>query len=89
VNSRYLLVARRARHRCEYCHAPEAAFNFPFEIEHITPTAKSGPDHQANLALGCRACNLYKSDEATGQDPLTKWCDYSILAPINGTIIFP
>jgi hypothetical protein len=30
-------VALQAGHRCEYCHAPEAVFNFPLEVEHIIP----------------------------------------------------
>jgi HNH endonuclease len=71
VNPRYPHVARRAGHRCEYCHAPEAAFNFAFEVEHILPPGAGGADDHANLALGCRSCNLYKSDETTGRDPLT------------------
>lgn len=33
MNLHYTLVGRRAGHRCEYCHAPEAVFNFPFEVE--------------------------------------------------------
>ena len=32
MNRRYGLVAQRAAHRCEYCRAPEAVFNFPFEV---------------------------------------------------------
>jgi hypothetical protein len=35
MNPRHARVAARAAHRCEYCHAPEALFNFPFEVEHI------------------------------------------------------
>ncbi|HSU68508.1 MAG TPA: HNH endonuclease signature motif containing protein [Tepidisphaeraceae bacterium] len=71
MNPHYPLVARRAGHRCEYCHAPEVAFNFAFEIEHVRPPAAGGTDHEANLALGCRSCNLYKSDDTAGVDPLT------------------
>ena len=37
MNDWYPLVAERAGHRCEYCLAPEAVFNFPFEVEHIFP----------------------------------------------------
>ncbi|XWK90165.1 MAG: hypothetical protein U7127_08970 [Phormidium sp.] len=29
MNPFYTLVADRATHRCEYCHAPELVFNFP------------------------------------------------------------
>jgi hypothetical protein len=64
-------VAQRAGHRCEYCRAPEAIFNFPFEVEHTTPVAQHGPDDENNLALACRSCNIHKSDHTTGEDPTT------------------
>jgi hypothetical protein len=74
VNSRYPRVSDRAVHRCEYCHAPEAIFNFPFEVEHVIPRSREGLDDDSNLALACRSCNLYKTnatlwaDEVTGAD---------------------
>jgi HNH endonuclease len=68
VNPRYPIVAERAEHRCEYCRAPEAIFNFPFEVEHIVPSSRGGSDDPVNLALSCRACNLYKSDRVGGLD---------------------
>jgi hypothetical protein len=68
VNPLYPLVAARAGHRCEYCRAPEAIFNFPFEVEHIMPISRGGTDEQDNLALACRACNLRKADFVTGLD---------------------
>jgi hypothetical protein len=55
-------------YRCEYCHAPETVFNFPFEVEHILPQAHGGSDDLDNVALACHACNLFKSDFETGQD---------------------
>jgi hypothetical protein len=61
-------VAERAEHRCEYCRAPEAIFNLSFEVEHIVPSSRGGPDDPANLALSCRACNLYKGDRTAGSD---------------------
>ena len=72
MNPNYPLVAERARHRCEYCHAPEAIFNVPFEVEHILPLAKSGLDDESNWALACRSCNLNKSDRVDGIDPVTQ-----------------
>jgi hypothetical protein len=72
MNSLYPDVAQRARHRCEYCHAPEVLFNFPFEVEHITPTSVGGGDALMNLALACRSCNLHKAARITGIDPLTQ-----------------
>jgi 5-methylcytosine-specific restriction endonuclease McrA len=71
VNPAYAAVARRAEHRCEYCHAPEAVFNFPLEVEHIVPPQRGGSDEIKNLALACRGCNLFKSDSLTAIDPVT------------------
>jgi HNH endonuclease len=68
VNPLYPVVAERAVYRCEYCHAPEAVFNFPFEVEHIFPQAHGGSDDLENLALSCHACNLFKSDFETRKD---------------------
>jgi hypothetical protein len=65
-------VARRAAHRCEYCHAPEAVFNFPFEVEHVHPTSRGGADDDSNFCLSCRACNLRKSDRLKFRDDVTK-----------------
>lgn len=72
MNKHYAEVARRAGHRCEYCRAPEAIFNLPFEVEHIVPTARGGLDVEANLALSCRSCNLFKSDHQTALDEATE-----------------
>ncbi len=69
MNPNYTLVADRASHRCEYCHAPELVFNFPFEIEHITPLSKQGADSKENLALACRSCNVRKGNRVSGVDP--------------------
>jgi hypothetical protein len=59
----YADVAQRATHRCEYGQAPEAIFNMPFDVEHIVPTSRGGPDQISNLALACRSCNVFKSDQ--------------------------
>ena len=72
MNPRYVLVAERAGHRCEYCRAPEAVFNFPFEVEHILPPVCGGADSEWNWALACRACNLFKSDRVEARDPETE-----------------
>jgi HNH endonuclease len=71
MNPHYPLVARRASHRCEYCHAPEAVFNFPFEVEHIVPTSRGGSNDETNLCLACRACNLRKSDRLVARDVIS------------------
>ena len=69
MNPHYTQVALRAGHRCEYCHAPEAVFNLPLEVEHIVPVSRGGDDTAANWALACRACNLYKATHVSGNDP--------------------
>lgn len=71
MNTHYPDVALRANHRCEYCHAPEAIFNFPFEVEHILPRSLAGQDRGTNLALACRSCNLWKAMHVTAHDPET------------------
>lgn len=71
MNPRYPRVAGRAAHRCEYCRAPEAIFNLPFEVEHILPKARDGADVESNWALSCRSCNLHKSDHEQAGDPKT------------------
>lgn len=69
MNPRYAPVALRAGHRCEYCHAPEVVFNFPFEVEHILPVSRGGIDTENNRALACRSCNLHKAIHISGVDP--------------------
>lgn len=72
MNLLYPEVAQRAKHRCEYCHAPEPAFNFPFEVEHIVPEVSGGEDTMDNLALACHSCNAFKSARQSGADPETQ-----------------
>ena len=72
MNPNYSFVSSRAGHICEYCHAPEAVFNLPFEVEHIFPLSRGGNDNENNLALSCRSCNLYKSDSVSSLDEETQ-----------------
>ena len=72
MNPRYFLISGRADGRCEYCHAPEAVFNFAFQVEHILPHAEQGSDDLGNLALACSACNLYKGAASVGLDEETQ-----------------
>ena len=71
MNPHYPTVAQRAGHRCEYCRAPEAVFNFPFEVEHVFPTSRGGSHDEVNLCLACRACNLRKSDRLVALDEVS------------------
>jgi hypothetical protein len=72
MNRHYTGVAERAGHRFEFSHAPEAIFNLPFEVEHIVPTSRGRPDDESKLALACRACNVYMSDQQSGVDETTR-----------------
>ena len=72
MNPHYPFVSARARHACEYCHAPEIVFNLPFEVEHINPQSFGGETREENLALSCRSCNLYKSNYLSATDELTQ-----------------
>ncbi len=71
MSRHYELVATRAAHRCEYCQAPEIVFNFPFEVEHVTPLTLGGAHREHNWALACRACNIYKGVRVGHVDPAT------------------
>jgi hypothetical protein len=71
MNPRYPAVAGRAFHRCEYCHAPEVLFNFPFEVEHIRPLGLGGVSSDENLALACRSCNVFKGDRVEAVDEVS------------------
>ncbi|HMV50179.1 MAG TPA: HNH endonuclease signature motif containing protein [Blastocatellia bacterium] len=72
MNRYYHLVAERANYRCEYCRAPEQAFNLHFEVEHITPKSRGGAEDESNFALACAACNVFKSNFVSAPDWLTR-----------------
>lgn len=98
MNPFHAPVAFRADFRCEYCRAPEAVFNFPFEVEHILPVVRGGTDDERNLALACRSCNLRKATHLTGEDPQTgetvrifhpredKWHQHFVVEEENETV---
>lgn len=71
MNPNYPFVSARARHACEYCHAPQNIINIDFEVDHVTPQARGGQTAEDNLALSCRSCNLHKSDHVRAVDELT------------------
>jgi hypothetical protein len=72
MNPHHARVARRAGYHCEYCRAPEIAFNFAFEVEHITPQVHHGLSVDENLALACQSCNLHKAAHVSAVDPETQ-----------------
>ena len=64
-------VREQAGNRCGYCLARQDYVPWVLEIEHIVPKSKGGTDDEDNLWLACHSCNLYKSDQTHGIDPLT------------------
>jgi hypothetical protein len=66
MNPHYEIVSQRANFICEYCCAPESAFNFPFEVDHFTPLSRGGTKELDNLVLACRACNAFKAFHQIG-----------------------
>jgi len=72
MNPLYPETAARAEKRCEYCRAPQRAFNWRFEVEHIVPRKAGGSDEADNLALACHVCNRIKSMRRTGIDSITQ-----------------
>ena len=69
MNPHHPEVSARAGERCEYCRAPEQAFNFAFEAEHVVPSIKGGDDDETNWALACRAYNVHKGAVVEAADP--------------------
>jgi len=65
-------VRERAGDACEYCHRrQETSPLVPLQIEHIIPRKHAGDDSLDNLALACAECNLKKSSDLAGLDPVT------------------
>jgi hypothetical protein len=91
-------IGSRAGYRCEYCGYPEAASSTPLEVDHIMPEAKGGLSTLDNLALCCRACNLYKHIKTEAVDPVSGvtvplfnprrqlWSEHFLLDRTTGTI---
>lgn len=62
-------VRVRAKHRCEFCHFPEAFAELPFHLDHVIARQHGGPTTPENLALACCFCNRYKGPNLSGVDP--------------------
>lgn len=95
------LVARRAAHRCEYCHLPQACQVATFPVDHIVPRSRGGKTELPNLALACPRCNAIKWVHTAGTDPATEqavglfnprkqvWSDHFAWAPAEPERIEP
>lgn len=65
-------VIRRADNRCEYCRLRQIHYPlWQHHIEHVIPRKHFGSDDFENLALACVRCNLGKSSNIAGIDPIT------------------
>ena len=62
-------VARRAKHRCEYCGLSQAGQAATFHVDHIVPQVAGGESSLENLALACVYCSLRKGARQTARDP--------------------
>src|SRR5258708_386795 len=66
-------VRERAGKRCEYCHRPDIYSVLSFHVDHIIPTKQhEGSSNEENLAWSCVHCNISKSVNIAGYDPITK-----------------
>ena len=66
------LVRQRAQDRCEYCQLAQEHYpSWRHHVEHIVAKKHGGTDDLSNLALACVRCNLGKSSNLTGIDPVT------------------
>ncbi len=66
------LVRSRAARRCEYCRLHESDLPLlSFHVEHIVARKHGGADDPDNLAWSCHHCNLAKSSNLSGIDPLS------------------
>jgi HNH endonuclease len=66
------LVRSRAGRRCEYCRLHESDLPLlPFHIEHIIARKHGGTGAPDKLAWSCHYCNLAKSSNLSGLDPVS------------------
>ena len=63
------LVRERAQDRCEYCHLPASADEWPFHVDHIVARVHGGDSNADNLCWSCTQCNLHKASNIASIDP--------------------
>lgn len=67
-----LLVAERARYRCEYCLVHQDDSLYSHEVDHIIPEKHRGATDSDNLCLACLDCNRFKGSDFASFDPETE-----------------
>lgn len=66
-------VRERVHKQCEYCHRPDVYSVVSFHVDHIIPTKQhEGSSEEENLAWLCVHCNISKSVNIAGYDPVTQ-----------------
>ncbi len=66
------LLAERDKNRCAYCLTTEENCGSRMHVDHIIPETAGGKTTLDNLCLACFSCNVHKSANQKGLDPLTK-----------------
>ena len=64
-------VARRAKHRCEYCLIHEDDVGFRHQIDHIVSRKHGGSSDFDNMAYACVHCNRRKGSDIASIDART------------------
>jgi hypothetical protein len=66
----YRLIAERDYHRCAYCLTTEENCGLQMHVDHIIPDAAGGTSAADNLCLACFSCDVHKSAQQSGADPV-------------------
>lgn len=77
-------VAKRAGHKCEYCHLPDKVSFYNFHIDHIKSIKHGGLSNFDNLAYCCPDCNYCKGSDIGSAIEEDKMIRFLIPEKING-----
>ncbi len=58
-------------HQCIYCQTTSANTGQVMTVDHIIPKSQGGSTEFTNLCFCCRACNQFKGQQTTAEDPLS------------------
>ena len=59
-----------AGYRCGYCHSSQRIMGVRLILDHLTPRAHGGTDHEENLWSSCQPCNGFKQARTEARDPV-------------------
>ncbi len=60
----------QAGYRCGYCRSSQRIMGVRLILDHLTPRARGGSDHEANLWPCCQPCNGSEQARTQARDPL-------------------